>query len=379
MKAIIVDDEPHVLAVARLLVDWEKYHIHQLFECMDATEALEIIEREQPAILLSDIRMPQMDGLTLIEKAREKNPDLKSILISAYSDFAYAQKAVGLGCVDYLLKPLTEEGLNDAVEKAVTQYNYEKNLRSESQSDKSHILFSRYLQEGRSNEYWQNLLAAAPFLADTELFHLGILFSQKEDTALEPVAEFLHQYLYRENIGIAALRSKNIIVVLLPVYDYSPVERVQQLILRLEEKFSVSLPSAFSSICALPKDWDDAYISTKRMVLLSCGTDTLEQIHQYILEHYAEDLSLDYLAEHFGLSLSYLSRSFKKRYHNGLINFLTEIRINKAIVLMKDHSSSIAEIALQVGIPDPKYFSRVFRRVTGCSPAEYRKESGDSL
>ena len=52
MKAIIVDDEPHVLAVARLLVDWEKYHIHQLFECMDATEALEIIEREQPAILL---------------------------------------------------------------------------------------------------------------------------------------------------------------------------------------------------------------------------------------------------------------------------------------------------------------------------------------
>ena len=110
-----------------------------------------------------------------------------------------------------------------------------------------------------------------------------------------------------------------------------------------------------------------------------CGTDTLEQIHQYILEHYAEDLSLDYLAEHFGLSLSYLSRSFKKRYHNGLINFLTEIRINKAIVLMKDHSSSIAEIALQVGIPDPKYFSRVFRRVTGCSPAEYRKESGDSL
>ena len=229
MKAIIVDDEPHVLAVARLLVDWEKYHIHQLFECMDATEALEIIEREQPAILLSDIRMPQMDGLTLIEKAREKNPDLKSILISAYSDFAYAQKAVGLGCVDYLLKPLTEEGLNDAVEKAVTQYNYEKNLRSESQSDKSHILFSRYLQEGRSNEYWQNLLAAAPFLADTELFHLGILFSQEEDTALEPVAEFLHQYLYRENLGIAALRSKNIIVVLLPVYDYSPVDRVQQL------------------------------------------------------------------------------------------------------------------------------------------------------
>ena len=94
------------------------------------------------------------------------------------------------------------------------------------------------------------------------------------------------------------------------------------------------------------QDWDDAYISTKRMVLLSCGTDTLEQIHQYILEHYAEDLSLDYLAEHFGLSLSYLSRSFKKRYHNGLINFLTEIRINKAIVLMKDHSSSIAELSL---------------------------------
>ena len=77
MKAIIVDDEPHVLAVARLLVDWEKYHIHQLFECMDATEALEIIEREQPAILLSDIRMPQMDGLTLIEKAREKHTDFR--------------------------------------------------------------------------------------------------------------------------------------------------------------------------------------------------------------------------------------------------------------------------------------------------------------
>ena len=122
MKALIVDDEPPVIAVARLLVEWEKHGIDTVLTCTDPQKALEMIAAERPAVILSDIRMPGLDGLTLIERVASISPKSRTILLSAYSDFSYARRAVQLGCVDYLLKPLTEEGLNDAVAKAAAQY-----------------------------------------------------------------------------------------------------------------------------------------------------------------------------------------------------------------------------------------------------------------
>ena len=87
------------------------------------TQALELIERHQPHLLITDIRMPVMDGLELIERAREIQPGLDCMIISGYSDFEYARQACRLQAFDYLLKPVDPEALREALLRLKARYD----------------------------------------------------------------------------------------------------------------------------------------------------------------------------------------------------------------------------------------------------------------
>lgn len=122
VKVLIIDDEPHVITVARLLVDWSSRGFDTILSCGSAEEALILIEENHPEMILSDINLPGLSGLDLIERVRSQGLNSQIILITAYSDFSYAQRAIKLDCVDYLLKPLSEESLNQAVDKGLRLY-----------------------------------------------------------------------------------------------------------------------------------------------------------------------------------------------------------------------------------------------------------------
>ena len=92
----------------------------------------------------------------------------------------------------------------------------------------------------------------------------------------------------------------------------------------------------------------------------------------FLEENYADDISLEELSRNLGISQSYLSRSFKKETGESLIDFLTKIRIDRAAELLKGEMRT-ADVAAAVGLPDPKYFSRVFKKVKGISPSDYRE------
>ena len=76
----------------------------------DGLEGLEVIRREKPDVVIMDIRMPDMDGLTMLEKLREEGVTSKAVILSAYSDFSYAKRAMELGVSNYLLKPVKNPG-----------------------------------------------------------------------------------------------------------------------------------------------------------------------------------------------------------------------------------------------------------------------------
>lgn len=99
----------------------------------------------------------------------------------------------------------------------------------------------------------------------------------------------------------------------------------------------------------------------------------VERIKRRILQHSHEDLSLEQIAEAEGMSPFYLSRLFKEETGVNYIDFLTACRMEKARVLMADPAKSLKQIAFEVGYHDPNYFSRVFKKVTGHSPRDYRK------
>lgn len=114
-KVLIVDDEPWVAYGIANLIDWESLGFEIIGEVHDGITALNMIIDKQPELIISDIRMPGLDGIQLLEKIKEKQLDTKVILVSGYAEFEYAQKALRLGAYDYLLKQVDKNKLTDTV------------------------------------------------------------------------------------------------------------------------------------------------------------------------------------------------------------------------------------------------------------------------
>lgn len=118
MKMIIVDDELGVAESVKIIYDWTEFGIDDVFVYVSAKEALEKLKERERYILITDIMMPDIDGLELTKTAIEMNPDIQVIIFSGYDDFMYAQKAMRAGAIEYLLKPVSLEEIISAVRRA---------------------------------------------------------------------------------------------------------------------------------------------------------------------------------------------------------------------------------------------------------------------
>lgn len=111
IRLMVVDDQPVARRGIRRSIDWEQYGIRIVAEAWNGQEAIESIEKSKPQIVLTDIRMPVMDGLELATHIRSHHPGIEVIIVSGYDDFRYAQQAVRAGVSDYLLKPVGADEL----------------------------------------------------------------------------------------------------------------------------------------------------------------------------------------------------------------------------------------------------------------------------
>ena len=130
IRMVIADDE---LLIRQGLqsISWSDYGIELAGTAANGIEALELIKSVMPSILLTDIKMPGMDGLKLIEEAKSIVPDIKSILLTGYQDFSYAQTAIQLRALDYILKPSDPDEIIEVVLKAKRQVEKEEQERLE--------------------------------------------------------------------------------------------------------------------------------------------------------------------------------------------------------------------------------------------------------
>ena len=112
-RIIVVDDEPIILSGIRHLIDWEKEDAEIIGVARNGAEAFSLIESEHPDIVITDIRMPVMDGLALVEKCTAVYPDIVFIILTSLAEFSLAKEAVGYGVAEYLLK--TELGSKEHI------------------------------------------------------------------------------------------------------------------------------------------------------------------------------------------------------------------------------------------------------------------------
>ena len=117
LRVIIADDEERICKLIQILADWEKLGMEVVGVAGNGPEALSLTQALSPDILITDIRMPGMDGLELIHRAKQAVPSLEVIIISGYAQFDYAQTAIQYGVGDYLLKPVNRDVLCATLEK----------------------------------------------------------------------------------------------------------------------------------------------------------------------------------------------------------------------------------------------------------------------
>jgi two-component system, response regulator YesN len=136
MRLLIVDDGQYIVEYLKHLLDWRKFGIESVETTTNSIEAKNILDQNQIAILITDIRMPEVSGIDLLEHINEKNLRTKVVFLSGYSEFEYSQKAIRLGAVDYLLKPVDK----DDMEK--TMKHVSKSIDKQQQNN--HITWEKF-------------------------------------------------------------------------------------------------------------------------------------------------------------------------------------------------------------------------------------------
>lgn len=147
MKLLIVDNEKHVIEAIQLLIDWHRFPFDQILVAYDGAEGIEKMKEHQPEVVLTDMMMPHVHGMEFVTWLSNNANYAKVIVISGYTDFEYIQHTIRYGGLDYITKPIDENQLNGAIEKAWEKLLKEKETLSQMRELK-------HVQQG----YWEKLM-----------------------------------------------------------------------------------------------------------------------------------------------------------------------------------------------------------------------------
>ena len=169
-KVMIVEDERLVRQGIIKAIDWAELDCTVIGEAEDGEQGLDLIRELAPDLIISDIKMPKIDGVSMLKRLREEGLETPVILLTAYNDFKYVQAALRLKAADYILKPIKEEELKEAIKKLFYQEDPSENVNPPG--------LDFYPQNNISNKY---VLQAINY----------IKFHYREDISISTVARFL--------------------------------------------------------------------------------------------------------------------------------------------------------------------------------------------
>ena len=346
LKIIIADDEPFFIEGLKVLIDWDKNGYEIVGLAYNGEEAMEKIIAQKPDVVLTDLRMPEIEGLEIIRKCvKELNLKLKFIIISGYDDFTYAQKAMKYGVNHYILKPVDEETLLNALSEIRTEISEYSDF---SQSNHTDILLSDALMHA---------------------------ISKNDSSAIEQeIDKYLNDISKRPlpSISVTAFRNHLFVEVMKAVHALGGsagdfIEKHPQLILDTNSSVN-DLKPALYDFCR-----DCAQFM---MDLKSKQTNGLMvKIEQYIQANYHESINLKKLSEVFYINPVYLGQLFSKHFNMYFHDYLTRIRIDEAKKLLRTTDMKVYEVADKVGFQNVDYFINKFKKLVKYTPLNYRSHS----
>jgi two-component system response regulator YesN len=386
MNILVVDDEEVIRSGVERTIR-KAFPQHRVVMADSPEAAVELLKSLPIDLVLTDVLMPGMTGLELIEISRGRHSHIKWIVISAYSEFAYAKEAVRLGAKDYLLKPIGKDTLIGKIKELELEIEKENERNKEAQLLSRNL---RFLREAIFARWASDLdlggIDLAPFVGNHPYFHLIMLRLDSEtDLRLE---HFIVENVMSELIDtagdgfVASIDSKSLLglVTLREEQGLGPlIEQMRSHLKRyLKIPFQVVHSDRITDLDAVPEQVKRMHKSSESQVYdhyASGGEKAVEVALQYIRSHMASELTLEKVSSVVYLNPVYFSQLFKQKTGGGFKEYVTGLRLERAMELLRDSELKIGEIAEKVGYPDVRHFSQIFRKKAGCTPSEYRQNT----
>jgi two-component system response regulator YesN len=394
---LVVEDDGIIRRGIVSNIPWAEHGIKIVGTARNGREGLELARAFSPRVVLSDIRMPFLDGIDFAAELRKLDPCIKVVFLTAYGEFDYAREALALHASDYLLKCASNEELLAAILRARDEWLADEELRARAAQG----------------------LAASEERTLAELLSLGVRAAAARPSIPGP----WRVVVLREergqgaiNLGLSleeALRSRGwplmrtelsgdaIFVVGRPESSWQPEERVESCIAAcmdsLEGKGAgrgalVGVSDERSEASELSDAWDEALAAISTIVATgdravacygyadkSSNERRLREASDYMAKNYQRPgLGLVETAAAVGVSPAYLSTIFKKCGNLNFRDHLASLRVGKAKELLSSSRIPVHSIAQIVGCPNAQHFSVLFKRVSGQSPNEFRQGSASS-
>ncbi|MDQ8738001.1 helix-turn-helix domain-containing protein [Paenibacillus sp. LHD-38] len=471
-KAIIVDDERWIVEGIKAGVRWEKYGFQVAGEAMNGQEGLALIEKLRPDFVLTDIKMPLVNGLELIKRGKETSPHTIFAVLSGHAEFAYAQKALNYGTFGYCLKPFEIEEIESMLGKLSQWLKHRAQQEPERDAQELYeVLCSgneQLLAEKLSSAgmplsasmpvtpivvqgyvpapYWEDIHhirfrmnkrrvgllvyshLVESFLSPLDLsgnaidYSIGIGPSSATPAELESSLEAASVAAYgsfstgkggvyrqvtpsestiddllSELVGALALKDRMQFVSVMescrPLFQryvltikdaYLIFNTVMYLFTREGVKEHARFLEGYDQLY-YDYGHSDAMIDYLVKHTLSHLSDELssrlagvthnriKEILTYIHHHFNQEISIQSLSEKFYLSPTYLSQLFKKEVGENFVEYLSRQRIQYACKLLAETDMTVSQIGEKCGFNDYFYFTRIFKRLNGMTPTQYRE------
>lgn len=423
-KLLIVDDEYMIVEGLKKLIDQQTLGIEIVYTAHMAEDAIQYIEKNQVDIVLTDISMPEVTGLEMIERLKMIRENIDYIVMSGYEEFEYARKAIALNVKDYLVKPIDHHRLNEILENIVKSKRRD-NLVAESflrgkdvllqqvkdsldcdslyfvaeltekqdarvstlrQVDKQSLYFSLYEQEPKHDVIYCEKLSDNTDMYDMKEHVRKILFYQDSTIALSDIIPTYRDYYELIQAGDIQKIVKQLPDLKMMFLNAKPkVNLTKQFFVQLVSNTYQQLNKVQSGdIEGIAQELSDCQSFDTLMVTVEEKLLKLIDLHQYnshvkqvlqiIKKEYQQELTLKSVSERLFISAVYLGQIIKKETGTTFSELLNQERIKASQTLLLQTDDTIEDICFKVGYSNVGYFYKIFKRLCNESPKSYREQ-----
>jgi len=397
-RVLIVDDEPIICKGLRDTIEWDSLGLEISGEAHNGAEALELVRANRPHILITDIRMPGMDGIRLIKAIRELGSNIRIIILSGFSDYAFLKEAIRLGVDSYLLKPIDNDELISNLADMVNHIEKEM-LRTTHLHQGMELLRSNTLNRLVTNSIGRSEFEEKASFLDismiSEYYLCAACLPENENSGMagygDPLIAFALQSIcstLAKGSGIAFTDAKNRVILILSggredELLAAAVRLLENVASKGMEQFNKPIVTSVGIIVGMIEDIWKSYASATehfhRDKIAAEGEQmegkwnkAVDRTLAYVAAHYHEALSLKQVANICGINTSYLGQIFKKATGESFTNYVNRYRIEKAKEFLSHSSLKVYEVAEKAGFTDYHYFLKIYKKIMGIIPTETR-------